>query len=162
MLYPFLALLCSLLITLPLSSQEEENSDHLCLSTPDQIAALSTESSHLIGGLISPLSGQIVLRQTDLIVKGAQNLNLSRIYIPPHMPASFPQHKNQKENYDNRYLYHHLKDNYQGWQFYPHARLGFHFKSRTARVTEPNGMTLDFQLSGPNDATTTCITAPSP
>ena len=61
---------------------EEPPEEHI-LSTPDQIATLSSEPSYLIGELINPLSGSPTLRQTDLVVKGAQNIVLRRIYIPP-------------------------------------------------------------------------------
>ena len=105
-----IALIYFLLTTTVIFSEEEPKED-LFPSTPDQISTLTSEPDYLVGGLISPLSGQLVLRQTDLIIKGAQNIILSRTYVPPYMPCSFPKHKNYQEEYDKRYLYYHLRDN---------------------------------------------------
>ena len=60
---------------------DKVSKEEFILSTPEQIAALTGESQYLIGGVISPLSGQPVLNQTDLIVRGAQEIVLNRIYM---------------------------------------------------------------------------------
>lgn len=91
------SLFCCLL-TISVFSNEQKPQDDLFLSTPEQVATLSCEPSYLVGGVINPLSGQIALRQTDLVVKGAQNIVLCRTYIPPHMPCSFAREKNIKES----------------------------------------------------------------
>lgn len=143
------ALACCLLTASVFSNEEEEPREDLFLSTPEQVATLTSEPSYLVGGLISPLSGQPALRQTDLIVKGAQNIVLSRTYLPPYMPCSFPYHKHYQEEHDKKYLYCHLRDNYKGWQFYPHLKLEFIPRLMEVRLSEPSGMTLDFRLSGP-------------
>jgi len=91
-------LACCLFTALVFSNEEEEPREGLFLSTPEQVATLTSEPSYLIGGLISPLSGQPALRQTDLIVKGAQNIVLSRTYLPPYVPCSFPCHKHYQED----------------------------------------------------------------
>lgn len=155
----FIALLCFLLATASLFSEEDEPREDLFLSTPEQVASLSSEPSYLVGGLISPLSGQPVLRQTDLIVKGAQNIVLNRVYIPPHIPSSFPKHKYSQEEFDKRYLYYHLRGNYKGWQFYPHLRLELNPNTKEARLSEPSGMTLDFRF-GPNYSAATLSSPP--
>ena len=56
------------------------------------MAALCSESSDLVGGVVHPLSGLPLVACTDLVVKGAQELLLNRIYIPLQMPWQFPQH----------------------------------------------------------------------
>ena len=66
-----------LFVTLACYAHEDEP----VLSSPDQLASL--RSGDLIGGLVSPLGGDPVLRQTDLVVRGAQEIPLSRVYIPP-------------------------------------------------------------------------------
>lgn len=131
-------------------SEEQETAEDLFISTPEQIVTLRSEPSFLIGGLISPLSGQLVLRNTDLISKGAQNVILNRIYIPPHILCSLPKHKNNQEDYDKKWLYDYLRENYKGWQFYPHTRLQFNPHTREVRLSESNGITLDFLLVGPD------------
>lgn len=141
------ALAFSLLTASVFSNEDEKPREDLFLSTPEQVATLTSEPSYLVGGLISPLSGQPVLRQTDLVINGAQNIVLSRIYIPLHMPCSFPQHKHNQAEHDNRYLYYYLRDNYKGWQFYPHLRLEFNPRLAEVRLSEPSGMTLEFCLS---------------
>jgi RHS repeat-associated protein len=156
----FISLIFCLLTTVALFSEDEQPCEDLFLSTPDQIATLTGESSFLVGGLISPLSGQPVLRQTDLIVKGAQNIVLSRVYIPPYMPCAFPKHKRNQEEYDKRYLYRHLQENYKGWQLYPHLRLELNPRSMQVRLSDPSGITLDFRLSGQNYSTAT-LASPS-
>ena len=130
---------------------EDSPEDNIVLSTPEQIATLYAESSYLIGGLISPLSGQLALRETDLVVKGAQSLNLSHLYIPPSIPSSFPQHKKRQAEWNNFYLAQHLRSSYKGWTYLPHLRLQYFSGSSQIRLSDPSGATLDFRLSG-NDA----------
>lgn len=134
------------LASLPLFAVEEPK-ETLILSSPDQLAALSCEPSYLVGGVISPLSGAPVMRQTDLIVKGAQDVILSRVYIPPYMPCFFPKHKENQEEHDKKYLYDHLAANYKGWQFFPHLRLHWNPNLNEVRLSEPNGATFDFHVS---------------
>ena len=163
MLYRFIVLMYCFLITNPIFSKEEDPTEDLIPSTPDQLAALSAKSDYLIGGLVSPLSGQLVLRQTDLIVKGTQNIILSRTYIPTHIPTSFPKNKHQKHNkeaYAKKALYYHIRDNYQGWQFNSHLRLQLNETATQVRLSEPSGITFDFQLSGPNRSIATLASLP--
>ncbi len=67
------------------------------LSTPEQIIALTDHADSLIGGVVSPLAGLPRLQETDLIAKGAQDLLLSRTYIPHYMPCSFHWNINHDE-----------------------------------------------------------------
>jgi len=154
-----IALACCLLAT-PVFSDEEPPREELFLSTPEQVSALTSEPSYLIGGLISPLSGQPVLKQTDLIIKGAQSIVLHRTYVPPYVPSSFPQHKHDPEEHNKRHLYHHLRNNYKGWQFYPHLKLELNPRSMQMRLSEPTGMTLDYRLSGPGFSETSLVSPP--
>lgn len=139
----------SFLCIAPAFSEYIEAEEEFVLSSPDQIATLTAEPSYLIGGLISPLSGHPALKQTDLVVKGAQDIVLSRIYIPPYMPCSFPKHENNQEEWDKRSLFYHLKKHYKGWQFLSHLKLQLIPSFMSVLVTEPSGMTLEFRLSGP-------------
>ncbi len=138
----------------------EELQESLVPSTPEQVSTLTSEPDYLIGGFISPLSGQPALRQTDMVVKGAQNIVLSRTYLPPHIPSVFQKNKNQKAEYDKECLYNYLQNNYKGWQFFPHVRLELIPKSMEVRLSDPSGTTLDFRLSGPNYSQTS-LASPS-
>jgi len=121
----------------------EDTYEELFPSTPEQLGSLSLESNHLIGGVISPLIGQPVLRQTDLTVKGLESIHLSRVYIPPFIPNSFEWQKWQDKKYLHQYL-----NGYKGWQYFPHTRLEYNTSSNQYRISDPNGATLDFYLSG--------------
>lgn len=129
-------------------SYDEEAKEEFFLSTPEQAATLSSEPSYLIGGLISPLSGQPTLKITDLVAKGAQSIVLSRIYIAPQMPCHFSKKKHNQGEWDKYNLYQHVAHNYKGWQFYPHLKLQFAPSSQEILLTDPSGMTLNFRLDG--------------
>ena len=131
-------------------SKEEFN-----LSTPEQIAALTGDSQYLIGGVISPLSGQPVLNQTDLIVRGAQEIVLNRIYIPPNIPSSFNKHKKNQNEWHQFELCDYVTTHYKGWKFLSHVHLIAAPALMQFRITEPNGLTLYFKLSGPGNSVTT-------
>ncbi len=141
----WIGVLCCLL---SISGFAEEEQEDLILSTPDQLATLTSEPSYLIGGIINPMSGLPSLSNTDLVVKGAQNIALTRIYIPPQMPCFFTPHKDNPEEHDKIDQYDHLRKNYKGWQFFPHLRLQFYPGSMQVRLSEPNGATLEFGISG--------------
>ncbi len=116
------------------------------LSTPEQIAALTTDTHFLIGDIISPLSGQVCIRKTDLIARGAQNIELRRIYIAPFIPTFQDLDKKQQEFY----LYDHLAFNYRGWVSFPHVYLRSEHDdkgNRRVRFKDPNGTTLEFKIS---------------
>lgn len=148
------SLICSILsiVSLTVNANDQAHHSELILSTPDQVATLTSEPSDLVGGLIDPMSGQLSLRQRDLVVKGAQELELSRVYIATEIPSSFPYHKEYQEEYDKQYLFEHLKENYRGWQFLPHLKITLDVTDMQVRLSEPSGTILDFQLSG-SDAT---------
>jgi RHS repeat-associated protein len=132
------------LFVVPAFSYDEEAKEEIFLSTPEQVAALSSEPGFLVGGIVSPLSGSPTLRQTDFVVKGAQELVLSRTYISPHMPVKLGNEKYCKDAWEKYHLYEHVAHNYKGWQFYPHLKLQFTPSEKKVLVTEPTGSTLSF------------------
>ena len=142
MLLRCIALVYCLFIHNIVFSEEEED---FPISPPEHISALKSAASDLIAGVISPMSGQPVLRQMDLVAKGAQNVTLSRIYLAPWMPVSFPKHKHHPKKHEKKYLAGHLQVHYKGWQFYPHLQL--HSYRECVRLTEPSGSTIEFRLS---------------
>ncbi|NGX46642.1 MAG: putative deoxyribonuclease RhsC [Chlamydiae bacterium] len=126
-------------------ADEPPPEEGLVLSTPEEVGSQNT--SFLIRGLISPLSGNLSLRQTDLIVRGAQEIRLERIYTPPRIPSPLHDKEKHRKSWDEHYLYKHLSKNHKGWQFFPHLRLQVYTRDRIVRVCDGNGMTLDFQIT---------------
>lgn len=118
------------------------------VSTMDQERNFSIDTPYLIGGLICPLNGQLNLKQTDLIVKGAQNIDLERIYMPFSLSSSILRQK--QENYRKKHLFEQLQEKYIGWLFYPHLTLEMNADSNKVKLYEPNGTMLEFCLSGTN------------
>lgn len=143
----YLILLAGLILATPVFAQNEEAREEFFPSTPDQVATLSSEPDYLIGGLVSPLSGHPVFRETDLLVKGAEPIVLSRAYIPPYIPCEFEKHKYTQEDWDKYHFYQHVAHGYKGWQFYPHLKLLFNPASHEILVTDPGGATLSVRLS---------------
>jgi hypothetical protein len=84
--------------------------------------------------------------KTDLVVRGAESLFLSRVYIPPSMPCFFT--KDHHQQYERLFFLQHLTASYRGWQFLPHLRIGYNPKAKEVRLSTPYGATLDFQLAG--------------
>lgn len=124
----------------------DEPEERVILSSPEEITSIYTDESSLIGGIVSPLSGQLALKRNDLIVKGAQTLTLRRLYIPPSIPATFPTHKQNQEEWNKFYLTQHLCNTYKGWTYLPHFQLEFFPKKQHVRITDSNGATFDYNL----------------
>ncbi|MBN1914750.1 MAG: RHS repeat protein, partial [Parachlamydiales bacterium] len=146
----FLATFICSLLTVPLFSYDEEAKEEIFLSTPEQVFTLSKEPSFLIEGIISPLSGSPCLRQVDFVVKGAQEIALSRTYISPYMPLQLAPKKRNTEDWEKYYLYHYIAHQYKGWQFYPHLKLQFIPSEKQVLITDPSGSTLCFSFIDKN------------
>ncbi len=130
-------------------SFDERAEEAFFLSRPEQVATSSDEPQFLVGGVVNPLSGQPSLRKIDLIIRGAQELTLSRTYMSPHMPVQLAYTEQSREEWEKYRLYHYLAANYKGWQFYPHLKLIFSPETKQILVTDPNGCTLGFSFKGP-------------
>jgi RHS repeat-associated protein len=140
-----LALLSCLLAVFCFASEEQP---HLVPSRLEQLAAFASHSSDLIGGLVSPVHGHFSLRETDLVVQGAQPISLSRVYLSPFVPLSFGHYKKDQEEHDRQDLYHHLWKTYIGWHFFPHQRLVYNRALLKVLLPERNGAVLEFSLAG--------------
>jgi len=127
-----------------LSSSLFSIDENLPLSTPTQLASLS-QTSPLIGGVVSPISGGVLLSKTDLIAQGAEQVALTRYYIPLLMLASF----HEKEDFNHYLFYKHLQNTYRGWVYLPHFYLlTTPYKMGTkARLAQPNGAVLEFFIA---------------
>lgn len=95
---------------------KNDQKDEPSIFVPEQLATLSNDAQQLIGGIVSPLSGNPVLREIDFTVIGAQKISLSRVYIAPHMPYRFHKHWDADCYYRKEYL----KRHYEGWKHFPH------------------------------------------
>lgn len=136
-----LLLFCSL-FTLSLFAQEG-----LVPSTPEQLAALMCESSSLIGGVVSPMDGHLALREIDLVVRGAEPIVLSRVYVAPFIPCRFCYDAKYDEDANRKELLLHLLGHYRGWKFFPHLFLNFDSERSEVRLSEPSGAVLDFSIA---------------
>ena len=124
-------------------SKDESKKEEPALFVPDQLATLTSDANQLIGGVISPLSGNPCLRETDFIVAGAQEIVLSRVYIAPYMPYNFHKHWDADCYYRRNYLSRH----YEGWKHFPHLRLWVDPQKNEVHLTNSNAATYDFSLA---------------
>ncbi|MEI6242839.1 MAG: hypothetical protein WCP39_05475, partial [Chlamydiota bacterium] len=123
---------------------EDNPEETLSSSNPEYVSSLSYDNL-LIGGVLSPSSGQICLKEIDLIANGAQSIELFRYYIPPSIPStSF--HKKSEQN--NELFYSYLKTSYKGWTYFPHLQLiaTRHSDRFEILLRDPQGITLAFQV----------------
>ena len=65
--------------------------DAVTPSLPDEIASLNRDL--LIEGFVSAASGQISKVESDLHIKGAQDLILQRVYVPPQILGRYDEQK---------------------------------------------------------------------
>lgn len=135
----FSTLILSTFSLLSLYADEGE----LIPSLPEQVAAISSCEELLVGDLVSPLSGHVCLRTTDLVAKGAQPISLNRTYISPFMPSSF----DSNADWDEYHLYKYMRHAPQGWVVYPHEKIELRGEEPIElRIPMSNGITLDFGL----------------
>ena len=112
-------------------------------STPDEIVTLNADL--VVDGFVSVASGGLSITQTDLHVKGAQDLFLKRIYIPPQILGSYDDDVKR----DRLFLGNALNQLHaKGWSFFPHLVAGYNGYSPYFLVRDPSGTTLEFQIVG--------------
>ncbi|MCH9609385.1 MAG: hypothetical protein S4CHLAM45_05260 [Chlamydiales bacterium] len=146
--YPWLSILC-LLFHISASAVEKTGEflkyaeDHPALFTPDPLATLINGSDQFIGGVVSPLSGNLCFQQTDSTIVGAQSIRLNRTYIETYMPNVFHKHLDRDHSYRRTYL----RKNYVGWKFFPHTQLWFDAKKQEGQFILPSGAMYNFTLS---------------
>ena len=130
---------------LTFSAHAAEDKFQMFPSTFEQIADLSTDEHDLVGDVVSPLSGQLSLRKTDLVAKGAQNVTLDWVYIPSLL-APPPGNPSDSEDayYKHCNYYGQLFNSYRGWVTFPQCFLKV--EGSTALVTTPSGAVLPFNV----------------
>lgn len=101
-------------------------------SQPEELSALQTMYDFLIGGVVSPITGHPCLSETDLIAKGAEEIELKRVFLSPYIPTSF-----HKKPAVNEYVIHkHFSENYKGWVNFPHTHLTRDCTGKISLTTE--------------------------
>lgn len=117
--------------------------DEVVPSAPEEIASLNVDL--LVDGFASAASGQISLAQSDLHIKGAQDLILQRTYVPPQILGRY----DDKDERDRLALGKALYQLYaKGWTVLPHLWAGYNRNSPYFQVRDPHGTTLEFQIIG--------------
>lgn len=116
--------------------------DEMIPSAPEEIASLNADL--LVDGFVSAASGQISLVQSDLHIKGAQDLYLQRTYIPPQILGRY----DDKDEIDRLALGKALQVQARGWVVNPHLLAGYNRNSPYFLVRDPHGTVLEFQIIG--------------
>jgi hypothetical protein len=117
--------------------------DDVVPSTPDEIFSLTSDL--LVEGFVSAASGQILLSETDLHIRGAQDLLLKRTYVPPQILGRYED----KDKLDRLALGKALLQlETKGWVVNPHLWAGYNRHSRYFQVRDPQGFVLEFEIRG--------------
>lgn len=117
--------------------------DEVTPSTPEELVSLNT--GLLVDGYISAASGQFCLTETDLHMKGAQDLVLQRTYIPPQILGRY----DDKDELDRLSLGLSLSELIgKGWVSVPQLRASYNGNFTCFRVRDPQGAVVEFQIIG--------------
>ena len=113
--------------------------DDVTPSSSEEITSLNANLS--VEGFVSPLSGQVSLNETDLLVRGAQDVRLKRSYLPPHVLGKYKD----REEEDRFYLAEALsKQQRNNWVVFPHLFAGYNPHSPYFQLCDPSGFVLEF------------------
>ena len=116
--------------------------DEVTPSTPEEIASLNADL--LVEGFVSAVSGQLSLVETDLHIRGAQDILLRRTYLPPSILGRYEDKPERDRLELGKALYQlHAK----GWATCPHLFAGYNRKSPYFQVRDPYGTVLEFQIA---------------
>jgi len=118
-----LRLILTLILTTHLLSAQEIETVGLTESSPEEIATLNSKSDFLIAGYVHPLSGGLCMSSLDLIAKGAQDIELFRVYIPPQIELPDPTSSEIVKYYKQRDFLLSLQKKLREWEFRPYLRL---------------------------------------
>jgi len=115
--------------------------EYVSPSTSEEIASLNEDLK--VEGIVSAISGSISLSEVDLYVKGAQNLDLRRTYIPPQVLGRY-DNDDDVDGYVLAETYRQLKT--KGWVILPHLLAGYNNNSPYFQITDPSGYVLEFEI----------------
>ncbi len=110
-------------------------------SSPSEIASLNRSS--IVDGYVSAISGQLVISEVDLHVRGAQDLIFTRNYIPPQ----FVGRSNKLQN-KIALAKAFARSKNRGWIVLPHLWAGYNINSQFFQLRDPQGTVLQFEIQG--------------
>lgn len=117
--------------------------DEIAPSSSDEIASLNADL--IVDGFVSAMSGQFVLSEVDLHVRGAQDLFLKRSYVPPPVLGRY----HDKDERDRLELGRALATlNTKGWVCLPHLWAGYNRNSPYFQLRDPGGYVFEFEMQG--------------
>ena len=90
------------------------SSENILPSSPEEIASLNADL--LIDGYVSAISGQLMITEKDLHVKGAQDLLFTRTYIAPQILGRYEDNEQKNNLVLGRIL---SQMETKGWQILP-------------------------------------------
>lgn len=133
---------CVLLVINSCALLADDEEFEIAKSLPDEVSALQTIHDFQIGGLVSPISGNPYLQETDLVARGAEEIVLNRVFLSPSLPTSF----DSRPTVDDYVLHEYLNQYYKGWINFPHTHLEYseYFQGKI-RLTMENGASIDFR-----------------
>lgn len=119
-------------------------------SLPEQVAAFNSHHDTLIGGVICPLTGQPLLKITDLIAPGAKPIIIDRSYVSPQILNIYSEDNGENNYVQNSYLF----KTYQGWEILPHRYIQCKLVKGDLHIRLPlsNGAVLDYKLTPEGDS----------
>jgi len=117
--------------------------DEITPSAPEELASLNADL--LVDGYVSAASGQLSLAQPDLHIKGAQDLMLQRLYIPPQILGRYEDNEEKDRLVLGKAL---CQLHARGWVALPHLLAGYNRNSPYFKVRDPQGTVLEFQIKG--------------
>lgn len=114
--------------------------------TEPNMSATLLQRDLLVGDVVSPVSGQVVIQQTDLHIKGAQELYLSRLFVPHTLSGSVSWCKEDQHSYDEYTLWCAVLRQYIGWVFLPYWEVKI-YPNNVVRIRDSSGVTLDYKVT---------------
>jgi len=115
--------------------------------TIDEFLTLKGDDNLLVGGFVSPASGQVCRRDTDLVAFGAQNIFINRTYIPPIISSMNSRKRTRDYDMYRLGLYRHLNQTYKGWNVVPHRHLHTTGWRSSLRLIDRSGIHYDFGIA---------------
>ncbi len=125
-------------ITLCLHGGSFEN---ITPSTPDEIASL--HSDQLVENYISAISGQLVISEVDLHVKGAQDILFTRTYVAPQISGRYDDADKKDKLALGRAL---IQLQTKGWITLPNLLAGYNLHSPYFQVRDSQGSVFEFEI----------------
>jgi RHS repeat-associated protein len=106
---------------------------------PSSSYEICSVNSELIEGVVSSSTGQVYISETDLHVRGAQDILLKRTYISPQIEAGYRESPEALTQASAQ-----LQS--KGWVVLPHLYAGINQNSPYFQIRDPSGIVLEFEI----------------